>query len=324
MKRHWRKALTLVLVLALLLTVVLTGCKKEAAKDPNALEFGLIIRTLSVPFFMNLYDGVQQAFEDYNAENGTKHNLTMLDSNTDLQKEMNNAEDMVSSGMDCVFFVSSDPQGSMQTIEILTNAKIPLVIIDSGANNSELADAFIKTDNVAAGRIQMEHLAEAMGGKGNLIVFEDSTNANSRDRVDGRNEVLAKYPDIEIIDTHDGKNSVDAALEVFNNFMQSHAGEIDAVWTFSDTAAQGVIAALEGTAMQKDVLVSGINGDPTAKQFIKEGKMLGSSAQFPFELGYDGVNLGFRIMKGEKLEQQLFLMEPKWIDASNIDEYLEQ
>nr|WP_122012881.1 sugar ABC transporter substrate-binding protein [Maliibacterium massiliense] len=322
MKKHNAK-LALLLALALVCAASLLGCgAKEQAKDEGALEFGLIIRTVNVPFFVNVYQGVQDAFADYNKENGTQHKLTMLDSNTDLQKETNNAEDLINSKVDCVFLVTVDPQGSIATLDTLDRAGIPVVIIDSGCNNAELAKAFIKTDNVAAGRIEMEHLAEAMGGKGNLIVFEDSTNANSRDRAQGRDEVLAKYPDIKIIDTHDGKNTVDAALEVFNNFMQSHGEDIDAVWTFSDTAAQGVIAALEGTKLQEKVLVAGINGDDIAKGFIKEGKQFGTSAQFPYKLGYDGANLGFKVMRGEEIKEPLVLMTPEWIEKDNIDKFL--
>jgi inositol transport system substrate-binding protein len=55
--------------------------------------------------------------------------------------------------------------------------------------------AYVGSDSVLAGRLQMEALAKAMNGKGNVaILLGDLANESTRDRTKGVEEVVAKYP----------------------------------------------------------------------------------------------------------------------------------
>ena len=123
-----------------------------------------------------------------------------------------------------------------------------------------------------------------------------------------------RYPDVKVLETYDGETSVEKCLDVMQNFMQSYQSEgIDGVWTFSDTAANGAVSATVGTPLEGKIIITGIDGNVINLGLIRDGKQYGSAAQFPFQLGYQGVEYGFRIMAGEKFDEKIFV-DVEWVD----------
>jgi inositol transport system substrate-binding protein len=82
--------------------------------------------------------------------------------------------------------------------------------------------AYVGSDSVLAGRLQMEALAKAMNGKGNVaILLGDLANESTRDRTKGVEEVVAKYPDIKIVQKQTAKFMRNDAVDVVSNWMTS-------------------------------------------------------------------------------------------------------
>src|SRR5687768_1395362 len=63
-----------------------------------------------------------------------------------------------------------DSQALVAPVENALNAKIPVVIIDSGLK-SEKPTSYIATDNFKGGQIAAEHIGKMLGGQGNAIML---------------------------------------------------------------------------------------------------------------------------------------------------------
>ena len=79
-------------------------------------------------------------------------------------------------------------------------------------------------------------------------------------------------------------------MEAMTSLLNAYPDQIDGVWNFSDTPAQGAVSAVEAAGELDDVVITGIDGSVVAKELIQQGKQYGSAAQFPVELGYQGVS----------------------------------
>lgn len=66
--------------------------------------------------------------------------------------------------------------------------------------------------------------------------------------------------------------------------------------------ALGALRALEGKG---DIPVIGTDGTVEAVESIIAGKMAGTIAQSPYDMGYQGVENALKTIKGEKIEKRI-------------------
>ena len=142
-----------------------------------------------------------------------------------------------------------------------TKAGIPLIFVNRRPQ-AQLTDkmAYVGSDSVLAGRLQMEALAKAMNGKGNVaILLGDLANESTRDRTKGVEEVVAKYPDIKIVQKQTAKFTRNDAVDVVSNWMTS-GEDIQAIASNNDEMAIGALQALGKNP--NHILIAGWTGRP--------------------------------------------------------------
>lgn len=60
--------------------------------------------------------------------------------------------------------------------------------------------AYVGSDSILAGRLQMETLAKVTNGKGNVtVLLGDLASEFTRNHIKGVGEMVAKYPNIKIV-----------------------------------------------------------------------------------------------------------------------------
>lgn len=250
------------------------------------------------------------------------YEIVTFDANQDTMKEANNVEDMIADKVDFIFLAPLDYNASAVLVDRVLEAGIPIGILDSGVTNLDKATFAVMSDNKAAGAMAMENLAKAMGYKGKMVIYENSLNYATRLRSQGRDEVLAKYPDIEVVNRVNEKLAVDVAMKAMDNFLQADP-DITGGWSGNDLGAQGFVSALQAAGKKPgDVAVVGIDAAEDSITLIKQGWQTGSVAQSFGKLGRTAVQLMDKALKGEKIEPQTVLIPVSWVDQSNADTYV--
>nr|WP_162990903.1 sugar ABC transporter substrate-binding protein [Maliibacterium massiliense] len=315
------------MLLALALTLSLAACSPAKA-TPSAAEgqtsqregysIGYIVKSMSLPFFVEMEKGIRSYME----EKGTgQDQLITLDSNKDLTKELSNVEDLVSQKADAILLATYDYEGSCASVDIANAASVPIILVDNPSKNADSASAVVTSDNRTAGALAMENLCEGMGGKGNLVIFQESTNTAGRARYEGAIEALKKYPDINVIVDQDGTAGVDNAMKIFDDVMSANK-DIDGVWVYSDNPAQGVVAAIEAAGRTGDIQVAAIDGSAFNLDLIQKGQQFGTSLQFPYRMGYMAAEIAYGLIEGRAPAQQRTELGVEWVDAANVEQYL--
>jgi ribose transport system substrate-binding protein len=183
------------------------------------------------------------------------------------------------------------------------------------------ADAVVQTNNVQAGTIACEYLVQKIGGKGNVIIQNGPQVSAVVDRVNGCKEVLAKHPDVKLLDSaQDAKGSREGGL----NVMQGHLTrftDLAGVFTINDPQAIGSDLAAKQLGRQ-NIVITSVDGAPDIEGALKGNTMVqASSSQDPYAMAQLAVQIGYDIINGKKPAEPMVLMESKLITRDNVGDY---
>ena len=90
------------------------------------------------------------------------------------------------------------------------------------------------------------------------------------------------------------------------DILQSHP-DVDAVFAVNDPSALGARAALESAGKADQVKIVGFDGQPEAKQAIKEGKIYADPIQFPDRIGRQTFESIFKYLNGEEQPKEILI-----------------
>lgn len=329
-----KKTISLLLVLVLAMTALLSiaGCSSTSitttsttisttktessttkATEDKKYKFAVSIMTFNNPFWVYEINTLKAAIE----ANGDT--LAIYDAQLDQTKQISQIEDAISSGVDLIFISPYDMKGIKPALEAAKKAGIPVVNIDTSVFDQDLVATEVISDNYLAGVQCGENLVKAIGEKGEIGIIDLSVNVVVQERVKGFMSVIDKYPEIKVVSKLDGNGSVEAALPLMETMLQANPN-IKGVFGINDPTSLGAIAALESAGKIKDVFVVSVDGAKDACTSIREGKMLGTSAQFPNRIAETCAEQAYKILNGETVEHTI-VIPVEWINKDNVDQY---
>ena len=291
--------------------LLLAGCNRgdksaptpgasAAAKKPTV---ALVVKTLNNPFFIEMQRGA--------AEEAAKLGLELIvqaaDREVDVERQMQIIENLIERKVSVLCIT---PSGSREIVPVIVKANkagIPVLIIDTRADEKALADAggkiatFIGSDNYDGGKLAGAFLAEKLGGKGNVVVLEGIPGHETGDaRLRGFKESIAGFPGIKIVASQPANWERDQGFNVFQNILQAHP-EVNALFACSDLMALGAAEAIAAAGKTGKILVVGFDAQPEARQAIAKGTMVATVAQFPAKMGSIAIENAHRVLAGESI-----------------------
>ena len=247
-------------------------------------------------------------------------NVTVVGYDYDLGKQFTEIDNFIAAGVDFIILNPGDPKAIAPAIKKAQAAGIPVVAVDTVADG---ADAAVTTDNVQAGTIAGQYIADRLKGKGDVIIENGPQVSSVIDRVDGVKQVLAKYPGIKILsDDQDGKGSRDGGLAVAQGYL-TRFPHVDAVFTINDPQAIGTALAAQ-QAGRTEFFISSVDGSPDIEVALKDPKFKQietSSSQDFHLLPKLAVRLGVDLINGKKPDKVLTLVPSSLVTRDNVAEY---
>lgn len=215
--------------------------------------------------------------------------------------------------------VPYDRNGCAPAVETAASAGIPMIELCQ-ETNSPLRTSFIGSLHYDSGVMLMTALAEKAGGVGKVIYLEGPIGQDSAlARTEGANDVLANYPDIEVVAEKVCDWDRAAAMNAIENIIQAGI-EFDIVYAESDTMALGAMEALKGTSLEGKVLVGGIDMISDALDSVMNGGMYCTCLQNAPKQAVVGLENAVRAAIGETIEAEI-IIPFELVTAENADEY---
>jgi len=200
-----------------------------------------------------------------------------------------------------------DTQGVKRMMDAATKANIPLIFVNRKPE-VELTGkmAYVGSDSILGGQMEMEALAKKMNYKGNVAILMGALSAEeARQRTKATEDVIAKYKDMKVIEKQSAQWMRNEAVDVTSGWLLS-GEKIDAIAANNDEMAIGAIMAL-GQSGKKDILVAGIDGTPDALQFIKNGKLALTVFQDAAGQGVGAVTMAKQVIDGKNTDKFMWI-----------------
>jgi ribose transport system substrate-binding protein len=265
---------TLRLRAALTFAAVMLGAPLLAPATANAapLKIGMTFQELNNPYFVTM----QKALNDAAASIGAT--VVVTDAHHDVSKQVSDVEDMLQKKIDILLVNPTDSTGIQSAVASAKKAGAVVVAVDANANGP--VDSFVGSKNFDAGQMSCEYLAKAIGGSGEVAILDGIPVVPILERVRGCKAALAKYPNVKLVDTQNGKQERATALSVTENMIQAHPN-LKGVFSVNDGGSMGALSAIESSG--KDIKLTSVDGAPEAITAIQKpnSKFIETSAQFP-------------------------------------------
>lgn len=318
------KKIFAVLLVSILTISLLAGCSTETAQNTEGEEnakkvIGVLLCDFSDQFQVYMKEGMEEAASKL----GDGYEVVIVDGKYDANTQMGQMENFIAQGVDAVVVMAVDREAAKPMIKAAHDAGIPIVSVNRMLANQELAESYVGSDDVNAGEIQMTAMAEALGGKGNIVILHGSYGHEPEiRRQQGYMNILKNYPDIKIVaeDTADWYR--DKGMQVMENWIQSGL-EINGVAAHNDEMAIGALLALEDAGLLEEVVVSGIDATPEAVEFVKNGKMEFTVFQDAKGQGRTSIEIAAKVAAGEKVDKE-YMIPFELVTPEKADEYLKK
>lgn len=229
----------------------------RALRDGSSRLVGMIVPVISIPFYAQLIDAVEEELSRAGFE------LLLADSHGFVDEEVRRLRVLGDRRVDGILIVSSDRTASMPSISNVPD-DIPVVTVDR-ALDKPIAD-FVGVDNELGIQLLFEHLVEQGVTSVGYAGTDDATTSGV-ERWQSFHR-LARRHDIEVGATFRGEFSVENGVAAADHILS--AGSLpDAIIAGSDQIAVGLVSRLRerGYDVPRDVLVTGFDGGELSRVF---------------------------------------------------------
>lgn len=222
--------------------------------------------------------------------------------NYDQTKQENQIDNLITQGIDALILIAVSSNMSA-TVDKVKAEGIPVVCYDNFISNAPL-DAYLDRDNVEAGRIQMEGAMDFIGGKGKIaIIHGEPTSSVVLGMKQGYDEVLAKYPDVEVVlEQYCESYSAEKALKYAENALSANNDDIQAIICTADVLSLGILPALESSGLAGKVFLTGMDCEVAAMQAVNKG-YIGVDIWTEIDVcAKEAANAAIALVKGEPVK----------------------
>src|SRR3954447_16407780 len=272
----------------------------QASNGGSDQPVGVMIKGLDNPFFAAMNDGVKAAAKN----NGTPVQIQAATSLNDTSGQASKLEALIGQNMSCYVVNPISQTNLVQPLARVPDGT-PVVNIDSPVGTDAAKQAgldistYIGTDNVAAGGMAADTMADLVKGGGKIgVIGGISGDATSNARVQGFTEgAKGRFVPLKTVA---GDWDRSKALSAAEDLMRSNP-DIKGFFAANDQMALGISQAVKNAGKKGDVAIVGVDGIEDALKAIQAGDMSATVSQYPYTIGQLGVEACLAASKGKQL-----------------------
>ena len=297
---------------ALAVLAVALGLGSTPAPAQQKITIGVSLAQDDNPFYIVMLKGIRARADELGWDVAT------VSANEDKVKQINGVQDLVARGVKGILISPVDAVGVNAAYDAAKAANIPIVSIARGSTSPNQT-IHVAMDEKQIGRDIAEWTAKAIGGEGKVAMLLGPSGAPTfRNLAEGYTEVMAKYPKVEIVFRADGAMTRERGVKQAEDALVANP---DLKVIYADDVALGAAQAVEAAGRADKTIVTGMNGVPPALHAVKDGKLAMTVELNPYLWGRLGVDVLAQYLKGDKVEQRVFIKHVM-VDKTNIDEKL--
>lgn len=328
---------------------------QEPSDKEGSFSIGFALRTANGSYYAAIGDIVKAKCQELGWE------CTVLESNNDTTKELENMESLVASEVDLIFLDCVDPSAATASQKVASDAGIPLINLDSGVDDMSMQVTTVYSDNeqngLEAGKYYASTLAEDFEISAVMLSGNTGSIAGTQRR-DGmiagiimqrtgcsEDEAWAAAKEMEDSLVSSGKASnedakftitgqgwgnwtIDEGLVAAEDLITANP-DVNLVMGENDPMLMGALKALDnaGITYGKDgtvQLISAADGSKDGYDQIREGNIMAIGENSPLKIGELGMEIAQDILvngKDPDSYEDITMTEAVAVTIDNVDEH---
>jgi simple sugar transport system substrate-binding protein len=234
-------------------------------------------------------------------------NLLFSDGQQRQENQIAALRDFIAQGVDGIILAPIVETGWDEVFEEAADNEIPIVIVDRNVTADEsLWVTRVSSDFVHEGRLAAAWLIQATAGNCKIAELKGTVGSSAAlDREQGFNEMIAMFPNMEIILSQSGDFTRTNGKEVMESFLKAvDPSEICAVWAHNDDMLIGAIQAMKEAGIDPgdDILTISVDAIPDIFKAMMDGDANATVELSPY-MGGPAFDALIAHLNGEELDR---------------------
>ena len=312
-----KKMTVLILVIAILLVSVMTGCSynsapKKVADKKKSINIGLCFDSFVIERWLRDRD----TFVTTAKELGAKVNVQ--NANGDVKEQISQIDYLISQNVDVIVIIAVDCEAISDAVKRAKNKGISVISYDRLIKNIDI-DLYISFDNETVGRDMGKAMKHALTHGGKIFEINGSSADDNVIRVEKAFKQEISKAGIDIVYSDYCKGwSAKAAGEYVEKALEKYP-DVDGIMCGNDDLASEVARVLSENRLSGKVALIGQDADLLACQRIVEGTQKMTEFKKVEELAKTAAYFAVKIAKGEKYYKAGDSGQKKENDEKNSD-----
>ncbi|CUA80213.1 sugar-binding protein [Anoxybacillus suryakundensis] len=322
-QKKWTISLIILLVLFLYVFFHFITVTKQLEKTVAKLQHEqkmmshfphviLISQEFDNPYWRKIEQGAKEAGKQYDV------NIEYIGPlRTSIEEQVKLLEKAIASRVDGIIVQNLKDEAFTPLIDKAISRNIPVITIDADAPKSRRI-AYVGTNNFEAGRLLGQEVASRVEGKQEIgIMIGTDTSENQRLRLQGFLSVITEYPRLKVVSVASSNISrIQASIQA-EQMLRKHPNISVMVGT-SALDAIGIRMAIKNLH-REDIQIFGFDDVEETMEAIKEGDIVATVVQKPYDMGYSAVKLMADHLSGKQIDKEHFTATGV-IDYQNIQQ----
>jgi ribose transport system substrate-binding protein len=278
-------------------------------------KIGFSQGTMNHPWRVAMVEGNRK----WAAEHLPNVQLIVTDGQNASSKQVSDVESLMAQKIDVLMISPLTEAALTPVVKDVMSANIPVIALDRKVNTP--VTTYITAQNEPIAGQAAEFFVKQLNGKGNIIEIEGTAGASAAvERKKGFDEVIAKNPGMKIVATQNADFLRENAAKFMEDVLQRFpSGQISGVYAHNDEMALGAITAVEAAGRQKEIMVTGLDGQNNAIQAIKDGKLF-ATFTFPY-VAPEGIEYAYLACIGKPVKGDVIL-QSNTITKDNVNDWI--
>jgi len=233
-------------------------------------------------------------------------------------------DDLVAAGAAGIMISAVDPKNQTEHLNKVASHTV-LFTTDSDAPQSKRI-AYIGSSNTDLGKEAGKLMLKALPNGGKCVGFVGLPGAdNARERIEGVKETI-KGSKVELVDVRGDEIDQTRAKRNVEDILAAMP-DVSCFVGFYSYNTPRIYEVLKEAGKLNKIKIIGFDEDPITLGGVKEGSIIGTVVQQPFEWGYQGMKLMAKYLEGDKSgipANGIIIVPGKLIDKSNADDFMGQ
>ncbi|MCA1469826.1 sugar-binding protein [Bradyrhizobium sp. IC3195] len=231
-------------------------------------------------------------------------------------------DDLVAAGAAGIMVSAVDPKNQTEHLNKVASQTL-LFTTDSDAPKSKRV-AYIGSSNTDLGKEAGKLMVKALPNGGKCVGFVGLPGAdNARERIEGVKETL-KGSKVELVDVRGDEIDQTRAKRNVEDILAAMP-DVSCLVGFYSYNTPRIYEVLKEAGKLGKIKIIGFDEDPITLGGVKEGSIVGTVVQQPFEWGYQGMKLMANYIGGNKSgipANGIIIVPGKVIEKANVDEFM--